>query len=52
MNELLEALGKHHIEIIVDGLKEDEFYITDGSLDFLFEEIDNILYNDGGTNNG
>ena len=47
MNELLEALQKHKIEIYVDGLKEDEIYLSDGALSFLFENIDDICFNDG-----
>ena len=47
MEELLEELGKHKGEIYVDGLKADEVYLTDGSVDFLFEELDNICFNDG-----
>lgn len=44
--ELLEALGKHKVEITVDGLKADEFYLTDNSLTYLFIVIDDICYND------
>ena len=34
------------VEIYVNGIKEDEFDMSDNSLDLLFEDVCNILTNE------